>query len=572
MSNDNFYEKTLAAICKEGINFSIPFLQRAYKWKELQITQLLEDLQEFIKSKNKKYIMQPLVLVKEDNNTYEVLDGQQRLTSFLILHKVLFNNVDLPYTLKYEKEVNQFEYIKNLKYKNDSTNYNTISEYYIQQAFNTIYEYFKKHEMEKEGFEKIFKNNTDKNNTDKNIVFLWYITTNEEHKHETFANINSGKIKLTCSELIKAILLADDNDIENKELVAAQFAHIEDTLNNDNRLWYMLQNNKSSYTNSRIDLIFNLVAKISKDDYEKDHNSAFYVAYKRYKNKELNQFWQKCRQCFTRIIDLYNNIESYHYIGYLTYSNQSSLPKIIERYEKKGLKACIINLKTEIIKKDLNLESDLSDISYDYDNTYLCKLFVLYNIETILQANKDKNLKFAYQYFPFELLYSNKWTIEHIYPQTDYKFKTFKEYQNWYETITKVLNIKTKLDEINASNFEPGQHSVGKILEKLGLNNVVLNNIHSLSNLTLLDDSTNKSYKNLPFGIKRNIIIDKLKENEQFIPPCTLNVFLKVYNNTSNASLLCWTEDDAKSYLDDIKAKLKDYIPKSKGEIENENK
>ena len=568
MSNDNFYEKTLAAICEdeEGINFSIPFLQRAYKWKELQITQLLEDLQEFIKSKNEKYIMQPLVLVKEDNNTYEVLDGQQRLTSFLILYKALYSD-DLPYTLKYEKEVNQFKYIKNLKYKNDSTNYNTISEYYIQQAFNTICEYFQKHEMEKEGFKKLFKNNTDKN-----IVFLWYITTNEEHKHEIFANINSGKIKLTCSELIKAILLADDNDIENKELVAAQFAHIEDTLNNDNRLWYMLQNNKSSYTNSRIDLIFNLVAKISKDDYEKDHNSAFYVAYKHYKNKELNQFWQKCRQCFTRIIDLYNNIESYHYIGYLTYSNKSSLPKIIERYEKKGLKACIINLKTEVIKKYLNLESDLSDISYDYGNTYLCKLFVLYNIETILQANKDKNLKFAYQYFPFELLYSNKWTIEHIYPQTDYEFKTFKEYQNWCETITKVLNIKTNLDEINASNFEPRQHSVGKILKKLGLNNVVLNNIHSLGNLTLLDDSTNKSYKNLPFGIKRNIIIDKLKENEQFIPPCTLNVFLKVYNNTSNANLLCWTEDDAKSYLDDIKAKLKDYIPKSKGEIENENK
>ena len=59
--------------------------------------------------------MQPLVLVKEDNNTYEVLDGQQRLTSFLILYKALYSD-DLPYTLKYEKEVNQFKYIKNLKY------------------------------------------------------------------------------------------------------------------------------------------------------------------------------------------------------------------------------------------------------------------------------------------------------------------------------------------------------------------------------------------------------------------------------------------------------------------------
>lgn len=75
----------------EGLQFIIPFLQRTYRWSPTQAIQLLEDLQEFTNPENTKmrYCMQPLAVCK-NGESWELLDGQQRLTTFLMIHRVLF--------------------------------------------------------------------------------------------------------------------------------------------------------------------------------------------------------------------------------------------------------------------------------------------------------------------------------------------------------------------------------------------------------------------------------------------------------------------------------------------------
>jgi uncharacterized protein with ParB-like and HNH nuclease domain len=69
---------------KPKYNFFIPAYQRGYRWDEEQVEDLLNDLLEFIttsKSREEKYCLQPIVVKQLVDGRYEVLDGQQRLTS-----------------------------------------------------------------------------------------------------------------------------------------------------------------------------------------------------------------------------------------------------------------------------------------------------------------------------------------------------------------------------------------------------------------------------------------------------------------------------------------------------------
>ena len=96
---DNILElKTINDLRK--MNFFIPSYQRGYRWGEKEVTDLLNDVSEFtpkqIDDADKKtwYCLQPIVVkVKSkqhdtiDEKQYEVIDGQQRLTTiYLVLY------------------------------------------------------------------------------------------------------------------------------------------------------------------------------------------------------------------------------------------------------------------------------------------------------------------------------------------------------------------------------------------------------------------------------------------------------------------------------------------------------
>jgi hypothetical protein len=74
---------------EEPQRFFIAAYQRGYRWSPLQVTQLLDDLREFTKRRNPQpdefYCLQPLVLKAQNDGSYEVVDGQQRLTTLLLV-------------------------------------------------------------------------------------------------------------------------------------------------------------------------------------------------------------------------------------------------------------------------------------------------------------------------------------------------------------------------------------------------------------------------------------------------------------------------------------------------------
>lgn len=75
--------------------FEIPSYQRPYSWTTEQASELVTDLQDYIKGKKEEievlnpYFLGSIVLVKSDKSASEVIDGQQRLTTLTILFSVL---------------------------------------------------------------------------------------------------------------------------------------------------------------------------------------------------------------------------------------------------------------------------------------------------------------------------------------------------------------------------------------------------------------------------------------------------------------------------------------------------
>ncbi len=137
----------------DNINYLVPIYQRNYAWGEMQIVQLIEDIESSIGSSNNSYFLGNLIVNQTDNNVYEVIDGQQRLTTLYLLEKYL--------GIIFAKEALRFEAReksnRTLSYVSDSSNPDLIEELSsreILNGFQIIENYFKTKNIDKEEFAK----------------------------------------------------------------------------------------------------------------------------------------------------------------------------------------------------------------------------------------------------------------------------------------------------------------------------------------------------------------------------------------------------------------------------------
>lgn len=135
----------------DNINYLVPIYQRNYAWGETQIVQLIEDIESSIDRSNKNYFLGNLIVNQTDNNVYEVIDGQQRLTTLYLLEKylgIVFAKESLRFEAR-EKSNRTLEYIS------DSSNLELIEELSsaeILNGFQIIDNYFKNKNLEKSSF------------------------------------------------------------------------------------------------------------------------------------------------------------------------------------------------------------------------------------------------------------------------------------------------------------------------------------------------------------------------------------------------------------------------------------
>ena len=85
---------------EQGDTYIIPLYQRAYAWEDGQIEALIDDISAFDDKKD-SYYLGSLIVHKNSDGTYEVVDGQQRLTTLFLLFHCLELSEETAVSLKF---------------------------------------------------------------------------------------------------------------------------------------------------------------------------------------------------------------------------------------------------------------------------------------------------------------------------------------------------------------------------------------------------------------------------------------------------------------------------------------
>lgn len=91
----NYIPTTIGQLFDSKISFSIPVYQRAYSWDDTNWTAFLDDIIEQLNQKNGYSYGSILLEVLEEGVNYEVIDGQQRLTTLIIFMRALIDSLAL---------------------------------------------------------------------------------------------------------------------------------------------------------------------------------------------------------------------------------------------------------------------------------------------------------------------------------------------------------------------------------------------------------------------------------------------------------------------------------------------
>ena len=606
-----------------GMKFFIPSYQRGYRWTDQQVKDLLSDIWEFSKKKKQEYefyCLQPLVVklmsdeekkeCKLDNadEWYEVIDGQQRLTTiFLILSslKDAISILGLPtylYELKYQRESKEFNVTNFLNdiSKSRVINDSYVDFFYMSSAYNTIVSWMKNNKVNKGDFcNALLKYELDSNQDkprDKanNVRFIWYESVNED-PIKVFTRLNIGKISLTNAELIKALFLNRSNfggkDSEHLKLrqqeIASEWDNIEYTLQND-EFWLFLHD-KGYDRPTRIDFIFDLICEqealgryddIGTDDYK---TFRYFYEYFWSGSSDIEKCWKEVKSYFQTFKEWFDDLEVYHYVGYLIEYKHSISELVSEWYKSSDKNTFVSFLKAEV-KKIIDKCPKL-DFQYKEDGSDKgkCKPILLFhNVQTVVNQNMNNLNNEAYKLgvfykFPFHLYKLESWDVEHINSNTTNDEEDTDTQKEWLlnvflssddETQKKICDYCNETDEDNKSKifndikFKYPQNEDWTSEEK-----------NRIWNYTLLDSSTNRSYGNAIFSGKRRVIIGKdkgvmigvpkiskdgklqigedSKAKSSFVPPCTKQVFMKYYSAAMNDANY-WTKVDAEGYLKDM--------------------
>jgi len=320
--NNILLTKTIADLLP--LSFKIPSYQRGYRWEETQVIALLNDIWNYVVDHNNPnafYCLQPVVVKEDENKIFELIDGQQRLTTILlILHFLNETEFKVPkqvYDLSFETREQQESFLSvitdNEKCRND------IDLYHLNQSYCKIENWF----VEQEKIRPSVKGDFYSLLTNKTRV-IWYCIKDDTSVIDIFTRLNIGKIPLTNAELVKALFLIKSNfeqhDSLNQIQIASEWDAIEKRLQDDS-FWYFIYSpqNTIKYDN-RIEYVFDLLQKKTKDHEDYHTFNKFYEQFEEDKAKakegklNIDKLWLKVKKYFLTLEEWYNNRELFHLI------------------------------------------------------------------------------------------------------------------------------------------------------------------------------------------------------------------------------------------------------------------
>jgi hypothetical protein len=509
-----------------GTRFKVPRYQRGYRWGQYQVEALLNDLLEAQREGVETYFLQPLTLRRLAADEFEVIDGQQRLTTlFLLKHYLscryqdkaqIFSQVgiepisEVPYSINYDTRSKSWEFLQGLPAGKPVT----VDQHFMRRSYDCIANW----DGDDDTTRFIPPNSKPRSSTDskgtpgladwdrfitENVRLIWYEVGEEVDGQKLFLNLNRGRISLSNSELIKALLLShvdgglrdDESEKEAREVeITTQWDEMEQALHEPD-FWAFLGGDIGSGRGEmpRMEYLFDLLNPRDKDE---DARNRFrtYVAYdKRIKEfraettpgkTDLGVFvrqelWrEKIRSPFLRLREWYLDSEYYHKIGFLIAIQDKEsaelIGQLLERAQGQSKADFIREIDLRIVKAigyaeetDGGLEFDedlVNRLSYGKHNDSLNMLLLhncLYCWRPLHDDSGRAGFTAGWERFSFRRDCDDSgWSLEHVNPQSEKSIHTrYARFdpagaRRWLERHRRFLPLLRPVDSEEKGNLE----------------------------------------------------------------------------------------------------------------------
>ena len=547
-----------------GRAFHIPSYQRAYRWTEVEVKALLDDLWEFARrepSHNEFYCLQPIVLKENsETGTTDLLDGQQRLTTLYLILSFLEErrreeNYRKPlFSLSYATRQGSQDYLQEGRFREEDPQTSRNVDYsHMAKAYKCIKHWFRVFPAHPGVQGRLLSILLDKSGERANVRLIEYKLEDDSKPIEVFLRLNQGKIPLTDAELVKALLLQADKYADRDlpliqpqlDLIASEWYEIERALAQADR-WAFIAPIGYRQSDTRIDLLLELVASrlelrgLSVQEVLGDRGRYKHPCYLVFalwleqqeqdgvtRIESVRTLWEHIMSVYQHIEEWYSSHTLYHYIGYLTNQRAETLSNLIQQAERLGRDAFQEYLKSAIGRL---LSCKPSEMSYEENKAEVHQLLLLHSVHLAIQAGYEQSR------FPFSQHrdgVKGAWSLEHIRPQNPECPQKEASCYDWIEENLPALERRGKADLVEALRGIqaqiPDPQSKRELPDELlqrfeGLFAEILKlegdydpeSVHSLGNLCLLNTKMNSSLSNSGFDVKRNII-RKLSQ-EHYIP------------------------------------------------------
>lgn len=498
--------------------FYIPDYQRNYRWTKDEVQQLIDD----IYYSEEGYSLQPIVVKKKKDKEYELIDGQQRLTTLYIIFMIFeieYNKDVEYYKIKRDNYCNcllkKIDEIRKLS-TNEIDKLEDIDEWHIAHAYNTIKKYIEK--LKNKKFLEPCKN----------TQVIWYEIDENEDPIIVFERLNVGKIPLEKAEIIKAEAITELKEEQDRGACA--------------KLWYETEIDLRKKDDEKYSVLATYKAVELKDGTQRISAYLDMIA----NNK--SKIYDSLKKYVNIFNDLLKNVKLFNLIGYYIECSKDNKFKFIKSKEddkkiEEKIKSKIMEKIENDIDSYLNEENDkyIINLNYTDNGKDIKNILLLYNIALYLEENEK---------FPFNRFKKDKYTIEHINAQKLKYEEVFMENGNFNKDefirqindIIKNLNYNHdfELDEIEQEELE--NIDIDKINDDA--DNSISYITQNISNLTLLSHELNDKLNNKCYQAKYNSIENK---NELLLGT------KKIFDRVGTIPEL-W---DGSEYLGDIIYKLK---------------
>lgn len=616
----------------DGVEFHIPAYQRGYRWRKPQTEQLLRDIEEArAASHPEPYLLQPIVLKRlnpkeEIPPKYEVIDGQQRLTTIWIILQYIRNGKwgePIKYNLiyDYDTEEERLGFLEDLGTERQRPVERMDEDFFVKN-YGVVKAYFEKIRDDQKSDFAFFRYILDFCAfLLKNVEVIWYEVETEQTNRdgeEIFMSLNRGRIPLESSELIKALLLVrasrvwDDmrEDTERQTEIATEWDEMERSLS-DSEFWSFIGGDDGDAAGKpRIGYFLEMLPPPGGGEWN-DQEGDDYKVFNRYEklirtyDKEndvdhrtldiyvLEGLWRDhIRANYLKLKDWANDVRLFHKIGFLIAvkrGNQKERMELLrELLEHTGLKSELETVIDDKIK-DLFKGKKPLELEYSKDNNTINRLLLMFNVISCMEE-AEKSGATSSEWYSFARHVAEDWSIEHINPQRELAIAGSgerKTWKDWLERQRPFLKLAKSDGELLASETDEVLQDIEKLDESRfkDLSNRIVEAFstnfdhseeNSLGNLALLSKRDNSSIGASIFLAKRQEILEKIS-NGRFVPFCTRRVFLKHYTqlekdrdaNPEEYGLVFWTAADAAHYLESIKTTVARYIPDAESNAEN---